>query len=123
MCFEVSGSTLALNEAIRAAAYSARVVAMGFFQGEAQGLFLGEEFHHNRINVVCSQIGGTDPELKYRWDKLRLWQAAIRLQADGLLHLRALISHIAPFERAGELFTLLDQSPDQIMQAVLEFPA
>ncbi|MBP8972447.1 MAG: zinc-binding alcohol dehydrogenase [Anaerolineae bacterium] len=123
VCFEVSGSTLALNEAIRAAAYSARVVAMGFFQGEAQGLFLGEEFHHNRINVVCSQIGGTDPELKYRWDKLRLWQAAIRLQADGLLHLGALISHIAPFERAGELFTLLDQSPDQIMQAVLEFPA
>lgn len=123
VCFEVSGSTLALNEAIRTAAYSARVVAMGFFQGEAAGLFLGEEFHHNRINVVCSQIGGSDPELKYRWDKLRLWQAAIQLQADGLLQLRSLISHTAPFERAGDLFALLDQTPDQIMQAVLEFPA
>ncbi|HEX5807862.1 MAG TPA: zinc-binding alcohol dehydrogenase, partial [Anaerolineales bacterium] len=32
---EVSGSARALNEAIRATAYSARVVALGFFQGEA----------------------------------------------------------------------------------------
>ncbi len=121
VCFEVTGSTRALNEAIRAAAYSARVVAMGFFQGDAQGLFLGEEFHHNRINLVCSQIGGSDPELKYRWDKLRLWQSAIRLQAENLLNLRPLISHTAPFDRAPELFTLLDQTPDQVMQAVLEF--
>lgn len=121
VCFEVSGATQALNEAIRAAAYSARVVAMGFFQGAAQGLFLGEEFHHNRINVVCSQISGTDPELKYRWDKLRLWQSAIRLQAEGLLDLRSLITHTAPFERAGELFALLDRAPDQVLQAVITF--
>lgn len=121
VCFEVSGSTLALNEAIRAAAYSARVVAMGFFQGEAKGLYLGEEFHHNRVNVVCSQISGVDPELKYRWDKLRLWQTAIRLQADGILNLRPLISHTAPFKEAPRLFELLDRSPEQVMVAVLDF--
>lgn len=121
VCFEVTGSTAALNEAIRAAAYSARVVAMGFFQGEAQGLLLGEEFHHNRINLVCSQIGGTDPELQYRWNKLRLWQAAIRLQVEGALELRALITQRAPFERAAELYAALDQTPDQVLQAVLEF--
>jgi len=119
--FEITGSTVALNEAIRAAAYSARVVAMGFFQGEAQGLLLGEEFHHNRINVVCSQISGTDPELQYRWSKLRLWQTAIRLQVEGTLDLRSLITHRAPFERAAELYAALDQAPDDVLQAVLEF--
>jgi len=46
VCIEVSGSTIALNEAIRSVAYSARVVALGFFQGDAHGLFLGDEFHH-----------------------------------------------------------------------------
>lgn len=121
VCFEVTGSTVALNEAIRAAAYSARVVAMGFFQGEAQGLWLGEEFHHNRINLVCSQIGGTDPELQYRWNKLRLWQTAIRLQVEGVLDLRTLITHRAPFERAAELYAALDETPDEVLQAVLEF--
>lgn len=121
VCFEASGSTRALNEAIRTAAYSARVVALGFFQGDAQGLILGDEFHHNRINLVGSQISGTDPELKYRWDKLRLWQTAVRLQVEGLLDLCPLITHRAPFDRAVELFELIDQNPDQVVQAVIEF--
>ncbi len=123
VCLEVSGSTTALNEAIRSAAYSARVVAMGFFQGEATQLFLGEEFHHNRINLVCSQISGTDPELKYRWDKLRLWQTAIQLQAEGILHLKDLITHHVPFQKSSEMFQLLDQNPQDVMQAVIEFPS
>lgn len=119
--FEVSGSTIALNEAIRAAAYSARVVAMGAYQNEARGLFLSEEFHHNRINLVCSQIAGVDPELKYRWDKLRLQQTAVRLQHEGILNLIPLITHRAPFERAIELFELIDRAPDNVVQAVIEF--
>ncbi len=119
--FEVSGSSVALNEAIRAAAYSARVVALGAFQGEARGLFLSEEFHHNRTNIVCSQIAGVDPELKYRWDKWRLTQTAIRLQLDGILKLTPLITHRAPFDRATELFELIDRAPEQVVQAVIEF--
>ncbi len=121
VCIEVSGSTIALNEAIRAAAYSARVVAMGFFQGEAKGLTLGAEFHHNRINLVCSQISGVSPELSYRWTKLRLWQSAIRLQADGVLDLRALITHRAPFADAESMYRLIDERPNEVLLAVLEF--
>lgn len=121
ICFEVSGSTIALNEAIRAVAYSARVVAMGFFQGEAKGLYLGEEFHHNRVNLICSQISGPGPEQSYRWDKLRLWQSAIRLQESDLLNLRPLISHTALFEEAPRLYELLDTAPNEVMLAVLEF--
>jgi threonine dehydrogenase-like Zn-dependent dehydrogenase len=121
VCFEASGSTIALNEAIRAAAYSARVVAMGLYQGQARGLELGDEFHHNRINIVGSQISGTDPELKYRWDKMRLWQTAIRLQAEGILNLIPLITHTVPFDRAAELFELLDQKPEDVVEAVIEF--
>jgi len=121
VCFEVTGSTKALNEAIRTAAYSTRVVAMGFFQGEAQGLYLGEEFHHNRINLVCSQIFGVAPELKYRWDINRLVRTGMMLQAEGKLNLKPLISHIKPSEQAAELFQLLDESPESVMQAVIEF--
>src|SRR5204863_2348832 len=51
---EITGHASALHDAIRATAYNSRVVVSGFFQGEAKGLFLGEEFHHNRIDLVCS---------------------------------------------------------------------
>lgn len=121
VCIEVSGSTAALNEAIRAVAYSARVVAMGFFQGEAKGLYLGDEFHHNRINLVCSQISGVAPGISNRWTKLRLWQTAVRLQAEGWLDLLPIITHRAPFSQAEALYRTLDERPNEVVHAVLEF--
>lgn len=121
VCIEVTGATAALNEAIRAVAYSARVVSMGFFQGEARGLYLGDEFHHNRINVVCSQISGVDPAISNRWNRLRLAQAAISLQADGVMDLKPLISHTSAFEQAPALFAALDEAPQDVMQAVMSF--
>ncbi len=118
---EVTGSTRALHEAVRATAYSARVVALGFFQGEAQGLLLGEEFHHNRISLICSQISNVDPALSYRWDRLRLIHTIMDLQAQGSLNLRPVITHVIPFKQAAEAFQILDETPDQALQVVLDF--
>ncbi len=123
VCIEVSGIAAALHEAIRSVAYSAKVVTLGFFQGEALGLFLGEEFHHNRINIVCSQIFGVAPELTYRWNELRLVQTGIRLQAEGLLDLRPLITQVYPFEQAAEAFRVLDEEPARTLQVVLDCTA
>jgi threonine dehydrogenase-like Zn-dependent dehydrogenase len=120
-CIEVSGATAALAEAVRAVAYSARVVAMGFFQGEAAGLRLGEEFHHNRIQLICSQISGVAPDASYRWSKPRLWRTAIDLQHAGRLSLIPLISHVIPFNQAAGLFARLDTGEPRLMQAVLDF--
>ena len=120
-CLEVSGAPAALAEAIRAVGYSARVVAMGFFQGELAGLRLGEEFHHNRVQLICSQISGVAPEASYRWSKPRLWRTAVELQHDGLLDLVSLISHVAPFAEAPELFARLDAGEPGLLQAVLDF--
>jgi threonine dehydrogenase-like Zn-dependent dehydrogenase len=122
-CIEVSGAAPALAEAIRAVAYSSRVVAMGFFQGEVPGLRLGEEFHHNRVQLICSQISGVAPEASYRWSKPRLWRTAVELQHQGVLDLLALITHPAPFEEAPGLFARLDQGEPGLLQAVLEFGA
>jgi threonine dehydrogenase-like Zn-dependent dehydrogenase len=121
VCIEVSGAAPALSEAIRCVAYSSRVVSMGFFQGEVAGLRLGEEFHHNRIQLICSQISGVAPEASYRWSKPRLWRSAVELQHSGLLNLIPLITHRSPFSEAPELFARLDQGEPGLLQAVLEF--
>lgn len=120
-CIEVSGVPAALHEAIRAVAYSARVVAMGFFQGETPGLRLGEEFHHNRVQLICSQISGVAPEASYRWTKPRLWRTAVELQAAGVLNLTPLVTHRAPFADAPTLFERLAAGETGLLQAVLEF--
>jgi threonine dehydrogenase-like Zn-dependent dehydrogenase len=118
---EISGNYGALHGAIRATAYNARVVACGFFQGEGRGLFLGEEFHHNRIQVMCSQISGVRAELAQRWDVPRLERTVMELQAAGRIDLRPLISHVLPYERAAEAFRLLDEDPAGAVQVVLDF--
>jgi 2-desacetyl-2-hydroxyethyl bacteriochlorophyllide A dehydrogenase len=120
VAIEVTGAAPALHEAIRSVAYSGRVIAMGFFQGEARGLFLGEEFHHNRITVVGSQISGVAPERSYRWDRLRLVKTTMRLQAEGVLNLKPLITHYFRFRDAAQAFRLLDEEPGEALQVVLD---
>lgn len=121
ICIEVSGAAPALSEAMRTVAYASRVVAMGFFQGELRGVQLGDEFHHNRIELISSQISGVAPEASHRWSKLRLWQTAVRLQHEGRLNLLPLITDTVPFDEAPALFVRLDQGDPAILQSVLSF--
>ena len=55
---ELTGAYPALHQAIRLAGVGGTVIAAGFYQGPATALALGEEFHHNRVTLVASQIGG-----------------------------------------------------------------
>ncbi|RIK39337.1 MAG: oxidoreductase [Chloroflexi bacterium] len=121
VCLEVSGSSFALQAAIRSVAYSGRVVALGFFQGEARGLYLGEEFHHNRVQVICSQAGGVNQAYSYRWDASRLEKTIMTLQEQGRLRLREVISEIYPFEQASRAYERLDKDPADVIQLVLDF--
>jgi 2-desacetyl-2-hydroxyethyl bacteriochlorophyllide A dehydrogenase len=120
---ELSGSDRALHEAVRSVVVDGVVAASGFYQGGAEHLLLGEEFHHNRIELACSQISGVSPRLDHRWDKLRLWQTFIRLCGEGRVETEPLISHSFPAERAGEAFRLLHEQPAECVQVVLDFGA
>jgi threonine dehydrogenase-like Zn-dependent dehydrogenase len=121
VCLEVTGNYHALQEAIRTVAYSSRVCVAGFMQGEGAGLRLGEEFHHNRVAVIASQISGVAPVLQHRWNEYRLASTAIQLASEGKLQLAELISHELPVSEAGAAFTMLDEKPQGALQVVLTF--
>jgi threonine dehydrogenase-like Zn-dependent dehydrogenase len=121
VALEVTGSHRGLHEAIRSVSYSARVVAAGFFQGEAAGLALGEEFHHNRIDLRCSQISGVSPQLSYRWDEERLQRTVMSLAISGKLQLEQLVTDVLPVDRVAEAFDRLDRSRERVLQMVLQF--
>lgn len=121
VAIEISGAYAALHEATRTVGTAGRVVAAGFYQGEATALRLSEEFHHNRVQLVCSQIGGVPPELSARWDVERLQQTFMRLAAAGAIDLPALVSHVIPVEQAASAYAMLDTQPADALQVVLEF--
>jgi len=118
---EMSGSHQALQEAVRTAGYSSRVVAAGFYQGGGTALRLGEEFHHNRVAVVGSQISGVAPHLQHRWDELRMSDTVLRLAAGGRVELAELVTHVVAAEEAPAAFAMLDTAPEAALQVVLDY--
>jgi len=119
---EATGSDVALNEAIRSVAYAGKVISLGFYQNNAKGLYLGEEFHHNRVQILCSQIFAVNPALSYRWNVPRLERTIMALQEVGRLDLTSLITQEIPFREAESAYKRLDEHPDTAVQIVLTFP-
>jgi 2-desacetyl-2-hydroxyethyl bacteriochlorophyllide A dehydrogenase len=122
VAIEISGSYPALQEAIRAVAVNGRVVAAGFYQGEGVGLRLGDEFHHNRVSLICSQIGGVPPSVAGRWNQIRLNQTFLRLASNGQIDPVGLVTHRIAVQQAAAAYQMLDRSPHEALQVVLTFP-
>jgi threonine dehydrogenase-like Zn-dependent dehydrogenase len=118
---ELSGSYAALHEATRIAGPEGRVVAAGFYQGAAQELRLGEEFHHNRVSILPSQIGAVPPHLSPRWTVERLVEAVVAELTGPGPDVLPLVSHRYPVHRVAEAFELLDLRPAEALQVLLEF--
>jgi NADPH:quinone reductase-like Zn-dependent oxidoreductase len=114
--FECTGSTRALQEAIRTVRRRGRVVAVGFYQGEAAGLFLGDEFHHNGVEILSAQIGNIHPA----WSMATLRTRVIELALSGRLTLGGLPRLTFPVENAADAFAAVGK-PETVLQAALAY--
>jgi NADPH:quinone reductase-like Zn-dependent oxidoreductase len=116
VAWECTGSTHALNEAIRTVRQLGTVIAVGFYQGSAAGLALGEEFHHNGVRIVCGQIGNVHPTHTRETLRARI----LELAARGELTLGGLPRLTVPVEEVSRGFAAL-QHPDEVLQVALAF--
>ena len=120
--FQCRGQPAALHLALRVARPQATVIDLAFYQGEAAGLRLGAEFHHNGLAVRCAQIGRVPRGLSQTWDRERLSAETIGLlRADGAAIREHLITAVVPFEEAPEFFADLAARRRPELQAVLVF--
>ena len=117
---EVSGSYHALQEAIRTAAPDTTVVAMSWYGGTGGALALSDEFHHNRITIKSSQVGGVDPALSATHSLPRRMRHV--LDSFGYLDLEPLISSRIPFGDAARGYELIDSRDPNVTQVVLTYP-
>lgn len=116
VAWECSGSTLGLAEAIRVVRRRGLVVAVGFYQGGANGLFLGDEFHHNGVRITCGQIGNIHPST----DIAGLRARTLELWAAGSLRLGTLPRATFPVERVDDAFSALG-NPAAVLQSALDY--
>lgn len=122
VAIELSGNYAALHQAIRSVRMAGTVVAAGFYQKGAEGLRLGEEWHHNRITMISSMAAWDCPHRDYPlWDRTRINETVTELLAAGRLQTAGMITHRFPFARAREAYELIDKYPDQTIKVVLTY--
>ena len=93
-----------------------KVVAVGFYQGGAGALELGDEFHHNAVQIAAAQIGNPIDEL----DRPTLQALTTELVIGGQLSLGGLPRITFPIEEAAAAFDAL-RRPREVFQVALSF--
>ena len=117
--FEFSASDRALNEAIRTACYNGKIIVMSWYAGALANVYLGAEFHHNRIQLISSQLSGISPELSHRWTSARRMEAVLSLMPQ--LRLEELITDVIDHSDAAAAYELIDKRPQDVLQVVLAY--
>jgi threonine dehydrogenase-like Zn-dependent dehydrogenase len=124
VAIETSGSTAGLHDAVAAPGLGGTVVTVGFYQGGAPELRLGEEWHHNRLELVSSMGAWGAPHRAYpAWDRGRVLRTVVDLLADGDLRTEALPVRRFPFEHAVDAYGWLDANPNEAVKVALTYAA
>jgi 2-desacetyl-2-hydroxyethyl bacteriochlorophyllide A dehydrogenase len=118
LTFELSGSPLALNDAIALTAFSGRIVIGSWYGEKRAPIDLGGYFHRSRIKLISSQVSTISPELSGRWDKARRfevsWKALERIQPEKWITQRFSLNE------AGMAYQLLDEHPQNTIQVIFD---
>lgn len=109
VAIEFSGTYAGLHAAIASVVPGGTVVSGGFYHGNASDLRLGEEWHHNRIDMVSTMGAWGNPCRAHpMWDRSRITHEACRLLFDGLLATEELTTNLVPFVDAPKAYQELD---------------
>ncbi|HAJ34731.1 MAG TPA: oxidoreductase [Chloroflexi bacterium] len=120
LTYEVSGAPTALNTALALTGYAGRIVIGSWYGSKQAPIDLGGAFHRSRIRLLASQVSTLDPRWLGRWDKARRLDVAWAMLRQVAVD--ALITHRLPVTQAPEAYRLLDQTPQQALQVLLEYP-
>jgi 2-desacetyl-2-hydroxyethyl bacteriochlorophyllide A dehydrogenase len=120
---ETSGTYRGLHAAIASVGVGGRVVSVGFFRGAVgTDLALGEEWHHNRPELVSSMgVWGCPHRDHPRWTRPRISQTVADLVFGGQLRVDELLTERVPFADAPTAYTKLDDDPESTMKIALTY--
>ena len=122
--FQTRAHSQSLNIALKALRPQGTVIDLAFYQGGADALRLGEEFHHNGLNIRCAQINRVPRGLGQLWDRRRLAQETIDLmRTHGALIREHMITHVVPFNDGPAFLADLVENRPEFLQVVFKVDA
>jgi threonine dehydrogenase-like Zn-dependent dehydrogenase len=123
VAIELSGVYAALQTAIRSVRVGGTVCSAGFYQREANSLWLGREWHHNRLTMIVPHgCGWGHPPRDYPlWDAHRAYACIASMMQQGKLTAPGLIRPVVSLEEAPEVFERIRNHPEQVIKYGVEF--
>ena len=119
--FQTRANSGSLHTALRALRPQGTVIDLAFYQGGAERLRLGEEFHHNGLAVRSAQIARVPRGLSFQWDRLRLAEETVALLRDRGEDIKAqLITHVMPIDEAPDFLRQLVRERPEFLQIVFQ---
>jgi threonine dehydrogenase-like Zn-dependent dehydrogenase len=114
VAFQTRADPASLHAALRALRPQGAVIDLAFYQGGADRVRLGEEFHHNGLAIRCAQVGRMPRGLNFLWNRRRLAQETVALLKDRGDDIKEhMITHVLPIEEAPSfLQRLITERPD-----------
>ncbi|WP_026203211.1 glycosyltransferase [Rhizobium giardinii] len=114
LVFQTRAGAGSLHTALKALRPQGTVIDLAFYQDGAQALRLGEEFHHNGLNIRCAQINRVPRGLATLWDRRRLALETLELlKRDGAAIREHVVTHVIPIDEGpGFLRDLIENRPD-----------
>ena len=119
---ETSGSYAGLTTAIKCVSPMGRVAVVSSYGNQSEGIYLGHEFHRNRITLIPSMTinGCTHPKYPL-WNLDRLNKEAAHLLTDGTLSTDKLITDIIPFSNAVNAFESILSNPNPPLKILFSY--
>lgn len=122
--FQTRADGASLHAALRALRPQGTVIDLAFYQGGADAVRLGEEFHHNGLNIRCAQIGRVPRGLAFQWDRARLARETIALlEARGPEITARIVTQIVPVDAADGFLKHLVAERPEFLQIVFRYAA
>ncbi|MBN1640856.1 MAG: zinc-binding dehydrogenase [Anaerolineae bacterium] len=123
VAIELAGAYPALDTAIRSVRVGGTVCSAGFYQGEAHGMWLGREWHHNRLTIVVPHgCGWGHPPRDYpRWDERRAYACIVSMMRQGKLSAPGLIQPVVALDEGPAVFRQIREAPDTVIKYAVHF--
>jgi threonine dehydrogenase-like Zn-dependent dehydrogenase len=118
---ETSGSVPALHQAIRATRFGGTICMVSFYGKDASGLYLGDEFHVNRLNLIsvrAETLPGRDAPV---WDLKRLVDLALSWLVSGRMRTEGIINPLVDFADSAEAYRAIDERPEESIKLGIRF--
>ena len=124
IAIELTGAYAGLNTAIACTRVGGLVCSAGYYQGEANDLYLGREWHHNRLTVIVPHgCGwGHEPREYPYWDRQRAYDTIVAMMRSGRLKAPGLINRVYSLPDAVHVYQHIRHAPndtDQVCRRII----